>query len=133
MRIPLPEGAPRLEIRQPVVLHYQYVDWPRMLSKHRWYQAWEAITFPDRSTIEMFRRYHDFLLPRTKFGEADVKREWLEWYEDAGINMTSVPSQLIFWWDEEVLRWEAIPNRKVLQVTNLGPGLGFTCKRVRSS
>ena len=105
LRIPVPEAARRLEIRRPVVLHYQYVDWPRMLSKHRWYQCWEAVAFPERSAIEIFRRYSDFLLPRTQSGETDLKEEWLKGYQDAGIDMTSVPAQMTFWWDEEVLQW----------------------------
>lgn len=36
-RIPLPTTAPSINLRSVKVLHYQFVDWERMQSKHRWY------------------------------------------------------------------------------------------------
>lgn len=37
-RIPMPLNAMMIDLNEVRVLHYQYTDWERMASKHRWYQ-----------------------------------------------------------------------------------------------
>jgi hypothetical protein len=67
-RVPQPPGAPVLDLEEIVVLHFQYLAWERMLSKHRWYQAWEWSVYRQRSAIEIFREYHHmYALGRVRF------------------------------------------------------------------
>ena len=56
-RVPQPDGAPVIDVEEVVVLHFQYVVWERMLSKHRWYQAWEHLNYSQKGALEIFREY----------------------------------------------------------------------------
>jgi hypothetical protein len=42
----------------PKVVHLQYLDWDRMRSKQRWYQAQERIEHPAKRPIQIYRQYH---------------------------------------------------------------------------
>jgi Glycosyl transferase family 2 len=101
-RIPISVSAPTIVLRDIKVLHYQYTDWERMQSKHRWYQCWERLNFPERRAIEIFRQYHHMY----SIAESEIKPislEWLDGYTKRGIDMTSIIHQEIFWWDQQVL------------------------------
>ena len=50
-------GAPVLDINDFVVLHFQFILWERMVSKHRWYQAWEHQKNPNKGALEIFRGF----------------------------------------------------------------------------
>lgn len=103
-RVPWPDKAPVLDLDEIVVLHFQYVAWDRVISKHRWYQAWEHIQYPAKSALEIFRAYHhmdgswkaDELFP--------VDPNWLAGYENAGVHFQSLTSEPVTWWDREILR-----------------------------
>jgi glycosyltransferase involved in cell wall biosynthesis len=103
-RIPLPPNARRVFFQDIKVLHYQYTDWDRMKSKHRWYKCWEMINQPDRRAIDIFRQYHhmDVL---SKDLIHTVPSHWISGYESLGIDMTSVVIEPYYWWDLEVLCW----------------------------
>src|SRR5215510_5602039 len=45
-RIPIPSGSREIKLQDIKVLHYQYTNWERMESKHRWYQCWERRNNP---------------------------------------------------------------------------------------
>lgn len=102
-RVPIPERASVLSLRKIKVLHYQYTDWQRMQSKHRWYQMWEIINVPNKSSISIYRQYHHMyssiareLLP--------VETDWFRNYTNDHIDMTSVSQPTPYWWDEDVIR-----------------------------
>jgi glycosyltransferase involved in cell wall biosynthesis len=101
-RVPMPEGAPMLDLPDGVMLHRQYLDWRRMKTKQCWYQCWELVNDPDRSPLEIFRQYHHMdAVPDEQFVELpDV---WLTAYRDAGIDLTVVDSPERTHWDEAVL------------------------------
>jgi Glycosyl transferase family 2 len=102
-RVPQPDGAPVTDLQEVVVLHFQYVLWERMMSKHRWYQAWEHIKHRQKSALQIFREY------RHMFGSWDrseihpVRPEWLDGYRRLGIDFQSLKSEPTTWWDVEVL------------------------------
>ncbi len=82
------------------LLHYQFVDWNRMQSKHRYYQCFEHIAFPTKSAIEVFRQYHwmfDSGLPKES-----IPFQWIESYKSLGIDLFGVAFEKEFWWDEKV-------------------------------
>ena len=56
------------------VLHFQFVDWNRMRSKHIWYQCFERINFPQKSTIDIYRTYHWMYNPNIQY--KSIPKEW---------------------------------------------------------
>ena len=83
------------------LLHFQFVDWRRMQSKHRYYQCFEHITFPTKSAIEIFRKYHwmyDSDLPLE-----DIPSCWIEDYKKLGIDIIkNVSFENDYWWDKKI-------------------------------
>lgn len=105
-RVPFPEGAPVLTLHEIRVLHYQYVNWSRMASKHRWYQCWERINDPSRRAVHVYRQYNHMHAIR----EAQIRelpREWIDAYERMGIDMLSVRDDAPYWWDRDIVTWIA--------------------------
>lgn len=84
------------------ILHYQYTDWDRMRSKHNWYQTWETLTFPEKSSITIYRSYHHmYAVPNKQF--YPIKKTWFEGYENFNINMFSIKKEKKYYWDKLVL------------------------------
>lgn len=102
IRIPVTPGTPTITLQEIKVLHYQYTDWERMRSKHRWYQCWERLNRPSRRAIDIYRQYHHMFAINKKDIQP-VLKEWLFGYEQSGIDMTSIYHEEIFWWDREIL------------------------------
>jgi hypothetical protein len=100
-RVPLRAGAQHFWLQDIKVLHYQYVDWKRMQSKHRWYQCWERVEFPNKPPHTIYRLYHHmYSIPASLARKIDP--QWLEGYEKCGIDMRTVRREDSFWWDAEV-------------------------------
>lgn len=103
-RIPIPLNAPTLILKEIKVMHYQYTDWKRMESKHRWYQCWEHVNSPKRSAISIYRQYHHMYNIKNE----DLKKipqNWMEGYQKKGIDMTTVNSEKFYRWDEDILKY----------------------------
>lgn len=125
-RVPATDDHPQRTLDEIKVLHYQYTDPDRTRSKHRWYQCFERVQNPDASAVRLFDTYHHFHgLRPTVLQQVDPV--WLRYYEDKGIDMTSVakPADGLYWWDPLVLEmikerspaffareniWEAVPE-----------------------
>ncbi len=100
-RIPIPAGAPRIDMNAIVFLHYQFVDRDRMKSKHRWYQCFERLQFPKKSAISIYRQYHHMNSITSEELE-QVNLSWWKGYIDRGIDMSSVTIPGPYYWDAEV-------------------------------
>lgn len=101
-RIPIPQNSTSIILRDIKVLHYQYTDWERMKSKHRWYQCWERINNPNQRAIDIYRQYHHmFDIPAEEIHV--IPNEWRSGYEAKGIDMTSIYQPGKFRWDAEVV------------------------------
>ena len=97
-----PGGAEILLINDFYIMHYQYADWDRMSSKHRWYQCWERINNPKKSAIEIYRGYHHMY----SIKKEDLKvlpDEWFEDYLKLGINIMDIKKDTNYYWDKKVL------------------------------
>jgi len=101
-RIPLPQGHDIINNKDIKVIHFQFTDWNRMQSKHRWYQCFEVLNFKDRSALDIFRMYHHMygvkptnLIP--------IPKEWIEDYKKQEIDLLHVNYETKLWWDEKVL------------------------------
>ena len=101
-RIIYPEKAEKVFIDDVKIMHYQYTDWERMESKHRWYQCWERINNPNKSSIDIYRGYHHMY--SIKKGEIKkIPKEWFEEYEKLGINIKEIKKDNNYYWDKVVL------------------------------
>jgi hypothetical protein len=89
-------------IREVKFLHYQYADWPRMVSKHRWYQCYERITHPAKRAAVIYRQYHHMdAVPAREI--KPIPPEWLSGYTERHIDMFTIPPPQNYWWDREVI------------------------------
>lgn len=104
IRIPMPALSPKIILNEIKVLHYQYTDWKRTKSKHRYYQCWERLNRPEHRAIDLYRLYHhmDVMTDNQIYR---FPKEWLSFYEQQGIDMTSTYCEPFFWWDKEILAW----------------------------
>lgn len=103
-RIPTPQNAPVLDLQDIVVLHFQYIAWDRVVSKHRWYQAWEHLNHPEKGPLQIFRNYHHMYGSWSKDEIQPVRSEWLSGYEEKGINYRSLTGEPVTWWDREIIK-----------------------------
>ncbi|MBM3706994.1 MAG: glycosyltransferase family 2 protein [Actinobacteria bacterium] len=101
-RIIYPEGANVLLLEKIKVMHFQYTDWNRMESKHRWYQCWERINNPQKSSVRIFRPYHHMYAVKN----SELKKipgEWFDYYKKSGIDLAVVNKYKYYYWDKLVL------------------------------
>ena len=101
-RLPEPDDSPSIVLNDIKVLHYQYTDWQRMQSKHRWYQCWERLNQSERRATQIYRQYHHmYAIPQSEIHP--LPKEWISGYEQQGIDMTSIRRESVYRWDKEVL------------------------------
>jgi glycosyltransferase involved in cell wall biosynthesis len=101
-RVPVPVEAPTLHLKAIKILHYQYTDWRRMESKQRWYQCWERLHQTELRPVQVYRQYHHMYHQMAKTSVM-VPLEWLNGYQQRGIDMTRVFKDRQFWWDRAVV------------------------------
>lgn len=102
-RIPMPEQANIILLKDIKVMHYMYTDWERMKSKHRWYEAWEYI-INKRNYISIYRMYHHmYAIDNQEL--IDLKKEWFEIYYENKIDVTSINRAGMFRWDKDVAEY----------------------------
>lgn len=121
-RIPQNPALPSVNLDSDALLHLQFIQWDRMESKHRWYKVWETINFPNKSPIDIFRRYdHMNILPESSF--RDFPTKWLAEFERHGVDLRELEtSPKNFWWDEEVMvliAQHGLARFRYLDLTNL--------------
>jgi len=101
-RIIYPEKAKKVFFDDIKIMHFQYTDWERMESKHRWYQCWERINNPSKSSIDIYRAYHHMYSVKKE----DIKKlpeEWFSIYLENGIDVKKVNKFKTYYWDKIVL------------------------------
>ncbi len=99
-RIPMPSNTKMVDIKSVKVIHRQYIDWKRMESKHRWYQAYERITYPQKSVVDIFRMYHH-MYQMIKINLEQIPIQWEKEYAEYDISFTNFRRQEYYWFDEE--------------------------------
>ena len=91
------------EAKKIGIMHFQFVDWARMQSKHRYYQCFEHINFPNKSVIDIYRTYHWMYnknLPKQK-----IPKQWIDKYYDAGIDIQDITIEKNYWWDGKIIEY----------------------------
>jgi glycosyltransferase involved in cell wall biosynthesis len=100
-RVPTRAGCKTLRVSNIQLMHYCLMDHDRFDSRIRWYQCWELLNVR-RRPIGLYRFYHtDLFVPSDMI--RPVPAEWVQGYEQRGINMTSVNREVNYRWDKEVL------------------------------
>jgi hypothetical protein len=102
-RVPRPENAPVLDLKEIGVLHFQYAIWERMESKQRWYQAWEHCKNQKKGPLEIYRQYNHMYGGWAKDEIVDVDPSWFRNYEQNGIDFKKLKAEEQTWWDREVM------------------------------
>jgi len=102
-RVPIPENHPIKVIESIKVIHFQFTDWNRMLSKHRWYQCLEVINYPEKSAFDIYRQYHHMdIIPKSDF--QTIPENWQLEYKKFNIDIFQVTRDKKYWYDEQTLR-----------------------------
>jgi hypothetical protein len=107
VRVPIPDYAPRLLLRDVAVLHYAALRPAALAAKLRWYGVLENVRGTCPWVFKRRLRYsHAMYVDFTGAGRIEPSsREWFRGWEDAGIDMRSVVQEHYYWYDFEVLRY----------------------------
>ena len=76
------------KINEVKVLHFQYFDWSRMKSKHRWYQTWELIRNEFKRPCFIFRQYNHMNV-MSKVELIKVDKSWFDGYQRNSLSTNS--------------------------------------------
>lgn len=101
-RIPAPQNCFKIKQKEIKVIHLQYIDWNRMQSKHRWYQCYEKIMFPQKSPLDIFRMYHHMYAIKSD-DLVSVPYHWKMFFKESGIESIPCSSDKGYWWDKSIL------------------------------
>jgi glycosyltransferase involved in cell wall biosynthesis len=102
-RVPFPQHASHLFLKDIKVMHYAFTDLDRAKSKSRWYQCWEMLNRPEQGAAWIFRFHQkDMVIPDREI-KALPTAAWLAGYEERGIDMKTVFRNSAYRWDREVL------------------------------
>jgi hypothetical protein len=102
-RVPWRPGAPVIDLKETVVLHFQYLLPERTRSKQRWYQVWEHLNSPDKSPLQIFRQYNHM---RGSWEESEIRPidpNWMSGFDRAKIDFRNLTSESVTWWDKDIL------------------------------
>jgi glycosyltransferase involved in cell wall biosynthesis len=103
IRIPMPEGAPRLHVQDVKILHYALTRLDHQAAKARFYSMQENLhgMSPLVRRRALYSRRRDW----GSYGRLEPALwEWFAGWEDNGIDLHSIPRKEFYWQDFEVLR-----------------------------
>jgi glycosyltransferase involved in cell wall biosynthesis len=103
IRIPAPEGAPRLHLEDVKILHYALTRLDCQAAKARFYSVQESLhgTSPLRRRRASYSPKRDW----SAVGRlGPVPQRWLAGWEELGIDLRSIHREAYYWHDFEVLR-----------------------------
>jgi len=102
-RLPMPVGAKMLALTEIKLMHYCLADVDRFRSRIRWYQCFEYLA-SKKKPMDLYRFYYKIrFVPSHAI--AKVPREWVQGYEERGIDMSSVIRDRTYRWDRDVLEY----------------------------
>jgi len=105
IRIPTPESSPKLHVPDVKFLHYALVRMNAQRSKRRMYCVIEHIL---GNPVWRRRLAYRAEMDWTTLGQLKSSlQEWFSGWEQVGIEMHTIPSEVYYWQDYEVLRYFA--------------------------
>ncbi len=116
-RVPVNNQKKSILLKDIKLLHYQFTDWDRMKSKHRWYQCFELVS-GEKHPVSIYRQYHHMysIPPKELFPACE---EWFEGYEKKGIKVRVVHKEGTYYWDRLVEDYLSQYGTKYFQSLNL--------------
>ena len=90
-------------ISEVPLLHFQFVVFERMLAKQRWYRLIEKLTTTNND--EAINETYVITKDERDIHLDDVPDAWLAGWEVLGLDLTSFPSQDLYWYDVDVLEF----------------------------
>jgi glycosyltransferase involved in cell wall biosynthesis len=105
-RVPAVPLQKRVRLEMPKVLHYQFVNWDRMLSKQRFYRVQDYLQ--RRSGFSSALRVnHVYYISKLEedIGLAKTPAEWTSEYKKQGIDLDTITDKQPYWYDLLVLEW----------------------------
>lgn len=122
IRLPWPKDATVLKLEEVKVLHFDTIDYRRVISKGQWYQVFER-TVNKKDVSSLLRKYN-FYDTEAEFLSTqdlrDAREDWFRGYDERGIRLRNIVfNPDTYWWDAEVLDFfdkNGIENYKLLNV-----------------
>ena len=106
IRIPTPESAQKLHVSDVKILHYALARQHAQSSKRRLYCVIEHVV--RASPVWRRRLAYRAAMDWTSLGKLEASpAEWFDGWERIGIDMHTIPSEVYYWQDFEVLRYFA--------------------------
>jgi Glycosyl transferase family 2 len=102
VRIPWKADATTVTPTKIKLMHYCLLDRERFKSRIRWYQCYEHLKTSKRP-MSLYRFYHQDLFVGCN-AITQVPKDWVQGYEERGIDMSSVQHPATYRWDLEVLK-----------------------------
>jgi hypothetical protein len=103
IRLPTNNAHKSISIRATKLFHFQFTDWQRMQSKHRWYQVFERIQYPQKSFVTLFRTYHHmYSIPQDQI--KPIPNFWHNYYRVHSIDIFNIQKDTTYWWDSDILQ-----------------------------
>lgn len=104
-RVPSGPRQKIVRLEYPKVLHYQFVNLQRMLSKQRFYRVQDYLQKPGFFSAMRINRMYFASKAREQIKLSPVKPEWLEAYRQHNTDITDIVDLGPYWYDYEVLGW----------------------------
>jgi hypothetical protein len=131
-RLPMKNDSTIYTVSNFVIMHFQFTDWNRMVSKHRWYQCYERIEFPSKSNVMIFRMYnHMYQVGANK--RKKIPSDWFSFYSNKGIDLKNSINQKSYYWDDKVDKMIKQYGEKYFQYIDLPSNTNFLLKYMRWS
>lgn len=106
IRIPTPKSSPKLHVPDVKILHYALVRMKAQRSKRRMYCVIEHVFL--RNPIWRRRLAYRAAMDWTTLGQLEASpQQWFSGWEQIGVDMHTIPSEVYYWQDFEVLRYFA--------------------------
>ena len=103
-RVPVASLKNSVRFEQPKILHYQFTNWPRMLSKQCYYRIMEFLK-SDKSFFQTMKINLKYLPTRDEkdIKLADLPEQWVRPYRALGIDLQTMKQENLSWYDSEVI------------------------------
>jgi Glycosyl transferase family 2. len=100
-RLPVEDWDKVIKLTHIKVIHFQYINWSRMNSKHNFYQCLERLKYPHKASVDIYRMYHH-MYNIDKSQVLLFKDSWVEEYDQKGIKFNTPAVSVRNWFDDEV-------------------------------
>lgn len=104
IRLPWPKNVKVIHLNDIKILHLDYVNEKRVLSKLRWYQCFEKHKFnhPDKYLLNKYKSFKNYELFLKLKDYKKIDNSWTFNFYKSNLDFTSY-YEPILWWDDELV------------------------------